>query len=246
MTTPRTSALRDRILAASPELETCRDMARAITQELTRPDVLALAIEESAHVLALAIEESARSITRHVAPISQWWEQVSPLRKTALQLAATSEALQAEARRANAEGRREIARLHKNAHRLTRSRAHLAVRVCRLLDQIAAKHEHTLAGYGGVSLPGGAVAVAVASAFNGDELARKLWRDNAHDGDPLGLQVVALLDELDEFSREVSEFLDITAAHLAAECVSSFPFDEQSRGPDIRRSLTGSIHRAAP
>jgi hypothetical protein len=186
--------------------------------------------------------KSERALSEHLRQESRKWAKAfKPLPSLALlrneptlqRLAATTNAIRSAALRADEDGKRELAQLHKHAHKLTRSRAHLSVRMLRLTDRVQTQGRP-------------ATAYLLGSAFNGSQEARRYWEGKATEGDLLALEVVALFKELDEFTREVFALIACAAEKIAAVSLAAFDFHPRGKAPDIRRTLSGSIHRAAP
>jgi len=204
MNTETTSTLRDRILATS-------DSSPSLLEDLQR--------------------ESLRSFSDEVV---RWHrETVEPLQRSARQLSATGDALRAAFTTATEEGRRDLARLQKTAHRLTRSRARLSVRLLEFLDSLTSANRDFTAGL-------------VSRAFLGDAEAREYWQERADAGDETALKVAALLEELDALTESVSTFLDLAAETITAVSLPTLDLDTTGDVPPPDVILCGSVSRNAP
>lgn len=204
MSTETTSTLRDRILATS-------DPSPSLLEDLQRDTLLSFS-----------------------DGVVRWHrETLEPFQRSARQLSATSDALRSAFVTATEEGRLDLARLQKTAHRLTRSRARLSVRVLEFLDSLLSNNREYTAGL-------------ASRAFLGDAEARQYWREQASTGDETALEVVALLEDLDSLAETVSTFLDLAAETITAVSLPTLDLDTTGDAPPPDVILCGSVSRNAP
>lgn len=212
MSTETTSTLRERILATSD----------------SSPSLLAYT---GSPLLEHLQRETLQPLTDEMR---RWHEQISePLLRTTAQLSATSDALRAALVSADEEGRRDLARLQKTAHRLTRSRARLSFRLLEFLESLNRRNRTHTAHLAG-------------RAFLGDVEAREYWQEQAHTGDETALAVVALLEDLDSFAAEVPLFLAEVAHTITETALAVLDLDASGDAPPPEVILCGSVSRNAP
>lgn len=212
MSTEPTSTLRDRILATSDNSPSLLDSAGpSLLQHLQRDALRPLADE-----------------------VRRWHKEVTePLLRATSQLSVTSDALRSAFISANEEGRRDLARLQKTAHRLTHSRARLSFRLLEFLESLNASNRTHTAHLAG-------------RAFLGDEQARKYWHEQASTGDETALVVVSLLEDLDSFAAEVPLFIADAAHTITETALAVLDLDTTGDAPPPDVILCGSVSRNAP
>lgn len=212
MSTQTTSTLRERILATSDNSPSLREsLGPSLAEHLSRSTLRPLSEE-----------------------VSRWHKQASePLLVAAKQLSATSEALRSAFTLATTQGRKDLAHLQRNAHRLTRSRARLSFRLLEFLESLCASGKDYTAHL-------------VSQAVLGDAEARRYWTEQAATGNETALAVVALLEDLDSFTEEVPRLLDLASEVIAQASRDGLDLDTSGSAPPLDLMLCGSVFRNAP